>query len=154
MSSSLFIHYLVIQSYIMRPVDSAVKQTINIVNTGSYQPVYTLYQITVIHCSCITCLYYITASQQSFITSVPVLDHCLSQKPVFRLTFELWPSQIQSKSTNHLVVTFVLVKEGLVHIIYVVSFLFCMCVKTTVKMCIYVACIHIFISLRSPGISI
>jgi len=60
MSSSLFIHYLVIQSYIMRPIDSAVKQTINIVNTGSYQHVYTLYQITV--------------SQCSFITSVPILS--------------------------------------------------------------------------------
>lgn len=33
-------------------------------------------------------------------------------------------------------------------------FLFRMCVKTVVEMSIYVACIHIFISLRSPGKSI
>ena len=67
MSSSLFINYLVIQSYVMKPIHSAVKQTINIVNTGSYQLAYTLYQITVSQCSCIT--------------SVPVLSllhHCQS----------------------------------------------------------------------------
>jgi len=64
MSSSLFINYLVIQSYIMGPIDSAVKETINIVNTGGYQHVYTLYQITVSQCSCIA--------------SVSVLHHCLS----------------------------------------------------------------------------
>ena len=83
MSSSLFISYPVIQSYIMRPIDSAVKQTLNIVNIGSYQHVYTLYQITVSQFSYITsmsvpCLYYITASQYSYITSVSVLDHYLS----------------------------------------------------------------------------
>jgi hypothetical protein len=88
----------------MRPIDSAVKQITNFVNTGSYhQHVYTLYQIT--------------ASEYSYITSVSLLDHSLSQKPVFRLKFELWPSQIQSKSTNHLVVSFVLAEEVVVHVI-------------------------------------
>jgi hypothetical protein len=66
MSSSLFISYLVIQSYIMRPIDSAVKQTINIVNTGSYQRVYSLYQLTVIVATSPVCLYHVST------TSLPV----------------------------------------------------------------------------------